>query len=1212
MFKVKTPEFRANMKRKLSIPILLSTLAMAFAAMVHAQDVTQPGDPIIASSANSPGSEGVANAIDGQPTKYLNRDSGAAGGTSGFVVTPSVGATRVTGLAMQSANDAPERDPKIVTLEGSNDDAIVDYASGTWELIVRLDDIPAYANRFETQSFNFPNFKAYKHYRWTILETQGAANGCCMQIAEVELLGSVLPGDVSQPGDPVIASSANSPGSEGVANAIDGQPTKYLNRDSGAAGGTSGFIVTPSIGATVVSGLAMQSANDAPERDPKVVTLEGSNDDALTDFASGTWELIQRIENIPAYPNRFQTQTFLFDNFKPYKHYRWTIVETQGAANGCCMQIAEVEFLGGGAPKDITQPGDPIIASSANSPGSEGVANAIDGQPTKYLNRDSGAAGGTSGFVVTPSIGATTITGVAMQSANDAPERDPKVITIEGSNDAEITSYASGTWTQIVRIDDIPAYASRFQTQTFYFANSKSYKHYRWTIVETQGAANGCCMQIAEVELLAVTQGADCNKARFLTQPVNTPVLSGSTATFFTVVNGPWPVQWMKNGERIAGATSTSYTTGAITAANAGDIYSVQIVGCETSSEVKAELFTPSAIKSVGFNFEGSGANGAPTAVEETDIAGIHPQAYWNNVTGGSGTTDVITDSDNAESFIYLDFTSSGSWGAGTGTASATQRLLNGMVVANPGTPATMTFGNVPAGNHSVILYTVGIPLQFQDVTYTVNGKTVYTRVVNADEYNAAPGYYRGTSTDAAAPSLATYVRFDNVSPNSGVVEISWDTLTTGFDRGGPVNAVQLLLNAPAAGTPPSIAANPAPAVGAEGGSVQLRVTAQGTGLTYQWRKNGRNLPDGGNISGATTEQLTISSLSEADVASYSVAVFNSSGSVISKTVAVRVSTFKIDEALAGYWKFDESSGSTVANAAPGAPAGAITGSATWGAGKIGNALTFDGSSTYAFVPNYTKAKRQIAASGWVNVGTGVFEGVAFLRNAIGNLGIGLGSTGDSLEGQFELGLIEDLDAGGMKLTAGIGAGPNIVRVTQPGLFTLGSWQHIAFSADGAQLRLYINGAQVASADYITDINPPHSSLPWLSMGVRLNREREAITDPAATLAPAVVEPYFMNGQIDDLALWTRGLSADEITKIYAAGQGGNALTTVTLEPPVVVAPGKLSVSVANGSVTIGWQGAGRLQSADSITGPWTDVAGAANPTTINAASGARFYRTAQ
>ena len=47
-----------------------------------------------------------------------------------------------------------------------------------------------------------------------------------MQIAEVELLGAVPPADVTSPGDTVIASSANSPGSEGVANAIDGQPTK--------------------------------------------------------------------------------------------------------------------------------------------------------------------------------------------------------------------------------------------------------------------------------------------------------------------------------------------------------------------------------------------------------------------------------------------------------------------------------------------------------------------------------------------------------------------------------------------------------------------------------------------------------------------------------------------------------------------------------------------------------------------------------------------------------------------------------------------------------------------------------------------------------------------------------------------------------------------------------------------------------------------------
>ena len=53
-----------------------------------AQSVAQPGDPVIASSANSPGSEGVANAIDGKPTKYLNFD-GSNSEPSGFIVSPS-------------------------------------------------------------------------------------------------------------------------------------------------------------------------------------------------------------------------------------------------------------------------------------------------------------------------------------------------------------------------------------------------------------------------------------------------------------------------------------------------------------------------------------------------------------------------------------------------------------------------------------------------------------------------------------------------------------------------------------------------------------------------------------------------------------------------------------------------------------------------------------------------------------------------------------------------------------------------------------------------------------------------------------------------------------------------------------------------------------------------------------------------------------------
>ena len=305
----------------------------------------------------------------------------------------------------------------------------------------------------------------------------------------------------------MIASSANSPGSEGVANAIDGKPTKYLNRD-GKNSQSSGFIVSPALGKTLVTGLSMQSANDSPDRDPKAVTLEGSNDAEATAWDAGNWELIAQLDDIPAYTDRFQTQTFSFENKKGYLHYRWTVVDTQGPS-GCCMQIAEVAFFGGvySGPADVTQPGDSVIASSSNSPGSEGVANAIDGQPTKYLNRD-GKNSQPSGFVVTPSLGMTYVTGMALQSANDSPDRDPKSITLEGSNDDEITAYDSGNWQLITQIDDIPAWTGRFQTKELFFDNDRAFKHYRWVVTDTQGPS-GCCMQIAEVELLGAVPPAD-------------------------------------------------------------------------------------------------------------------------------------------------------------------------------------------------------------------------------------------------------------------------------------------------------------------------------------------------------------------------------------------------------------------------------------------------------------------------------------------------------------------------------------------------------------------------------------------------------------------------------------------------------------------------------------------------------------------------------
>ena len=130
------------------------------------------------------------------------------------------------------------------------------------------------------------------------------------------------------------------------------------------------------------------------------------------------------------------------------------------------------------------------------------------------------------------------------------------------------------------------------------------------------------------MEFLAATTTVDCGLAAFKRQPVDVVVLDGEPATFLVEVNGPWPLQWHKNGEPISGAVSTSYTTEAVNAGNASDKYSLQIVGCEMSSKVVASIHDPSAHPvSIGLTFNGSAANGAPTYMNPTDIAGVQLQA---------------------------------------------------------------------------------------------------------------------------------------------------------------------------------------------------------------------------------------------------------------------------------------------------------------------------------------------------------------------------------------------------------------------------------------------------------------------------------------------------------------------------------------------------------------------------------------------------------
>jgi hypothetical protein len=89
---------------------------------------------------------------------------------------------------------------------------------------------------------------------------------------------------------------------------------------------------------------------------------------------------------------------------------------------------------------------------------------------------------------------------------------------------------------------------------------------------------------------------------------------------------------------------------------------------------------------------------------------------------------------------------------------------------------------------------------------------------------------------------------------------------------------------------PPVLLSQPASRTNNAGTTAAFTVSAKGSGLSYQWLKNGTTpLIDGGNISGATTSTLTLTSVAASDAGSYSVVITNSFGSVTSAVATLTV-----------------------------------------------------------------------------------------------------------------------------------------------------------------------------------------------------------------------------------------------------------------------------------------------------------------------------------
>ena len=332
---------------------------------------------------------------------------------------------------------------------------------------------------------------------------------------------------ILKPGDFIIGvdtdglkSNSSYPAAESPKNLLDSNPaTKYLNN----AGVGSGFIVTPSIPITLVQSFVLTTANDSVTRDPKSWELYGTNEaiksvDNSTGLAEG-WTLMG--SGAIALPADRKTvgPVVTVGSMTPYASYKM-IWPTNGGSSR--VQVADAAFypMPDGTGGNLLSPTDFILAVQAGwdsrSPAagptglSEGPKSAIDGTTDwKYLNFGEI----NSGFIVTPSIGPSTLDSFQITTANDSPERDPTIWMLYGTNDpitsADNSAGTSETWKLIAGGSiDLPADRNTLGPILEICNQAEAYTSYRMLFTGVKDAAAANSMQIAEIQFYGVPEPA--------------------------------------------------------------------------------------------------------------------------------------------------------------------------------------------------------------------------------------------------------------------------------------------------------------------------------------------------------------------------------------------------------------------------------------------------------------------------------------------------------------------------------------------------------------------------------------------------------------------------------------------------------------------------------------------------------------------------------
>ncbi|MEV0381261.1 LamG-like jellyroll fold domain-containing protein [Nonomuraea sp. NPDC050643] len=163
-----------------------------------------------------------------------------------------------------------------------------------------------------------------------------------------------------------------------------------------------------------------------------------------------------------------------------------------------------------------------------------------------------------------------------------------------------------------------------------------------------------------------------------------------------------------------------------------------------------------------------------------------------------------------------------------------------------------------------------------------------------------------------------------------------------------------------------------------------------------------------------------------------------------------------------GWWRFDEGSGSTIADSSGGGRTATRSGGMTWSGGRAGgNSGRFDGTGFAATSGPVLRTDQSFTVAAWVA-----------LERSDGWFTVASQDGRDNAP--FVLQYSDDVDRWTFSTTSGEGSNPAVVRAAAPTPPLLGRWTHLAgvYDAQARQTRLYVNGALAGQRDGVTMWQP--------------------------------------------------------------------------------------------------------------------------------------------